>query len=96
MASNYYTVMEDFGQKSVTDITTDNYYPLGNVWRNDPLSIKSWIKPNIAGYYPFPSFKTSSQSIPKVDWEFDYYNVCSTRYPSNPQYKEHKTIILYR
>ena len=88
--------MEDYGQKSVTDITTDDFFPLQNAWRNDPLSSRSWIKPNIAGYYPYPKTQTKSQSIPPSDWQYEYYNVCSTIYPKNPQYVDKKEIILYR
>jgi len=96
MAANYFTTMEDFGNKSVTEITTDNYFPIATAWRNDPLSSRSWIKPNVAGFYPYPSYNVKSESIPKVDWQFDYYYVCSTRYPTNPQYKKDKQPILYR
>ncbi len=94
--AGYFTVSEDFGNGSVTDITTGDYFPFNNWWRNDPLSSKSYIRANVAGFYPYKSTTMKSPSNPPEKWKFAYVDVCSTIYPQNPQYKEKKEIILYR
>jgi hypothetical protein len=94
--ANYFTVMEDFGRKPVEDINTADFFPLHNVWRNNPLSGRSIVKANVAGYYPYPHYTTKSPSIKEDEWKYTYSYVCSTIFPANPQFKDNKEIILYR
>jgi len=94
--SNYYTVMEDFGTKPVEDINSVDFFPLNNVWRNNPLSGRSYVKANVAGYYPYPRGQTKSPSISPDEWKYTYSYVCSTMFPVNPQFEKNREIILYR
>ena len=94
--SGYYSVEEEYGMKPVTDINTADFYPMHNIWRNNPLSGRSIVRANVAGYYPYPKYQTTSPSFKENDWKMAYSYVCSTIFPANPQFKDKKEIILYR
>jgi hypothetical protein len=95
-SGNYFTVEEDYGSKSITDITTLDYFPLQNWWRNNPLKSQSMIRPNLAGYYPPKKYTVESPSYIKPEWEYAIMPVCSTIFPQNPQFQKDRQIILYR
>ncbi len=65
-------------------------------WRNDPLSDESVIRPNRAGYYPYKKTFKEYETSNHGNWKYGYSAVCSTRFPSNPEYAKKREIILYR
>jgi hypothetical protein len=78
-------------------IHTKDVWPIPAVWwRNNPLSDNSYIRPNVAGYFPYPQIKEKETSSHHQEWEFAYNTVCSTIVPDNPQYQKTKEIIMYR
>jgi len=77
-------------------IQTNDVFPFAAYWRNNPLSDKSYIRPNVAGYYPQPSYKSAKTIKHDEDWKFAYNVVCSTITPDNEQYQKTKEIIMYR
>ncbi len=77
-------------------IQTNSVFPFAAYWRNNPLSDKSIIRPNVAGYYPQPSYKSVKTIKHDEDWEFSYYTVCSSIVPDSPHYQKTKEIIMFR
>ena len=96
--SNYFSVNDGYNMKSnpITYINSKDLFPFRNQWRSNPLSNKSIIKPNVAGYYPYPTIWNKSTPKLEPDYEYKWQNVCSTIYPVSPAYVEHPEPILYR
>ena len=97
--SKYFTMLNAYDDSvKITYKDSVDKWPFGGSnrwWRNDPLSDKSFIRPNRAGYYPYE--KTYKMHTPVEDpWKYTFQPVCSTRFPSNPQYEKTKEIILFR
>ena len=51
----YSTLKETFTKSGFSDFNTVDKFPLNNFWRNNPLSDKTTIRSNVAGYYPYKS-----------------------------------------
>ena len=95
-ASGYEMWGETIGNKYV-DLETQDWYPFHNQWRSNPLDVnRPWIKDNSAGLYPYVKTRRVMKNVPEKDWKFEYYYVCSTIFPVNPQFKANREIILER
>jgi hypothetical protein len=100
MASRYFLVDSAYDD-TIKNIFRDSVdmFPFqgeNGWWRNDPLSDESIIRPNRAGYYPYKQTFKENETNHRDVWDYGYSAVCSTRFPSNPQYKNNREIILYR
>jgi hypothetical protein len=97
MSMKYYPMDLAYDDKTTgIYIQKKSAFPFMTYWRNNPLSDKSYIRPNVAGYYPQPVYSITKRIKRDEDWQFSYTNVCSTIVPDNPQYVKTKEIILYR
>ena len=97
MSAAYNSLDQAYCDRQITYVDTEDYYPIEDWWREDPLSNRSYIRPNTAGYRPYPSYKLKYKSgQPTQSWDLAYSTVCSTIAPKNPQYTKDKTVILYR
>ena len=97
MASKYYEFDRAYDDKvEVIYLDTVSTFPIPNVWRNDPLSDKSYIRPNVAGYYPYPTQIIKSTQKQNNDWQYTWQSVCSTITPNNPQYQKNRQPIMFR
>lgn len=77
-------------------VETIDFFPFHNQWRGRPLSDQAYIRNNSLGWYPYPKVQRVVKPIPEPVWKYAYYYPCSTIFPSNPQFKENRTIILER
>lgn len=98
MASKYFSIDTAYDDKAtVRYLNTRDIWPIpGSWWRNDPLSDKSLIRPNRAGYYPYKRDIEVVNAKHRDDWTYSWQTVCSTIVPDNPQYAKTKEVILYR
>jgi hypothetical protein len=97
MASKYYEFDRAYDDKVETVyLDTISTFPIPNYWRNDPLSEKSYIRSNVAGYYPYPTQMVKSTQKQNNDWQYTWQAVCSTIVPNNPQYKKKREPIMFR
>ena len=94
MDYSYVSLGEAFGNK-YTYATTQDKFPFYNDWRGRPLSDIPYIKPNVAGYYPYPKQRKILQVRPEPEWQSNW-GYGSTLFPSNPQFSADRTIILER
>ena len=98
MASRYQIFDLAYDPKGVAEYrNSKDVWPIpGTWWRQDPLSENTYIRPNVAGYYPYPKVYEKSVVPNEPEWKMSYTTVCSTIVPDNPQYQKTKEIILYR
>ena len=94
--SNYYSMDDGYDKKSFKYINSKDLFPFRNYWRNNPLSNQSIIKPNVAGYYPYPTIINTTTPSLQPEFEYKWQPVCSTIFPVNPQYVKNPEPILYR
>ncbi len=103
--SNYvsddFIPLEDaYNPQQVTYLQTNDAWPRHDYWRNNPLSDRSWIRPNVAGYLPMRRYTTqvpkSTQTNPPQPWKYTYYYPAGTILPANPQWLATGEIILER
>jgi hypothetical protein len=96
-ATKYYSIDLAYDDKAVGRyLDTVDVWPTNDWWRNDPLSDKSIIRPNVAGYRPYARYKQKFSSAQKDPWGYAWYIPCSSKLPASKEYKSTKEIILYR
>ncbi len=94
--SNYFSISDGYDKQNIVYKNSQDLFPFRNYWRNNPLSNQSIIKPNVAGYYPYPTVWKDFTPMLKPDYEYKWQNVCSTILPTNKSYEETPEPILYR
>jgi hypothetical protein len=97
-ASGYYSAYNAYDYKR--SVYRDSYdkYPFNNEYRQNPFSDTSYIKPNVAGYYPIRSVYNRELEAPKQDPDYHgaFYYPCTTFFPKFEEYKKTREIILER
>ncbi len=96
MADNYYSPQVGYTYNPIKYINSKDMFPFRNQWRSNPLSNQSIIKPNVAGYYPYPTRWVKSTPKLTPDYEYKWQYVCSTIFPSSPEYEKNPEPILFR
>ena len=105
MAYNYvsddYIPIEDaYNPNNVIYRQTRDEWPRHDYWRNNPLSERSWIRPNVAGYLPMKrqmvTVPKSVEANPPQTWQYAWYYPGGMIWPANPQWQKERTIILER
>ena len=102
---SYYTLRESYTAGSFKDVNVRDTYNYYDWNKTDPLSDKSYIRANIAGYYPAKyetyTMPTAKPVEPKMivphaqfmpsDYPFTY--PCTTIFPKNTEYTKSKSIV---
>jgi hypothetical protein len=105
MSQYYYTLKESYTPNGFKDESTRSTYDFADRWRADPLSDKTYISSNIAGFkkakyehFVLPHDKPVKQEmiVPHAqfmpqDYPFTY--PCNTIYPKNSDYTKSRQIV---
>ena len=93
--SNYLTFGQVYNNVTYNDYYSQDYNVRNNFWRGMPLSDKNYIRPNIAGYYPFATeHRPTVQPSPDYADSMTWFYPCTTILPANKAYEKTKEIVM--